>query len=76
MALYLTTHSQSLVDLWRVSIADFIAGLRTRFARYRMYRQTFEELDALSARDLDDLGLSRSTIRQVAWESAMASVTH
>lgn len=45
------------------------AELKRRFADYRRYRQTLAELSALSDRDLEDLKLSRFTIKSVAWES-------
>nr|WP_319246853.1 DUF1127 domain-containing protein [uncultured Celeribacter sp.] len=41
-----------------------------RFARYKVYRETVLELSELSDRDLADLGMSRSTIRAVAYEAA------
>ncbi|MFV2034928.1 MAG: DUF1127 domain-containing protein [Halocynthiibacter sp.] len=54
------------------------AGLTTRFiallssafaalARHRLYNRTFNELSALSNRELDDLGLSRAHLRSVAY---------
>lgn len=45
------------------------AGVRKAFADYRLYRQTLSELDGLSNRELRDLGLSRLSIRQVAYDS-------
>ncbi|SEQ30807.1 DUF1127 domain-containing protein [Thalassovita taeanensis] len=44
--------------------------LGARFARYKTYRSTLNELASLSNRDLRDLGLSRSQIRSVAYEAA------
>ena len=44
-------------------------GLRKAFGDYRLYRQTLTELDSLSNRELRDLGLSRHSIRQVAYDS-------
>ena len=46
-----------------------IGGVRKAFADYRLYRRTLGELEALSNRELRDLGLSRFTIRQVAYDS-------
>ncbi|MFT3974638.1 MAG: DUF1127 domain-containing protein [Amaricoccus sp.] len=43
---------------------------RTVISQYRTYRQTLTELQSLSARDLADLGLTRSNLRDVARESA------
>lgn len=39
-------------------------------ARNKVYRETLNELRALSDRDLSDLGLSRASIHSVAWEAA------
>ncbi|MGP6090089.1 DUF1127 domain-containing protein [Antarctobacter jejuensis] len=44
--------------------------LRTRMERRRVFKQTFNELAALSNRDLADLGLARSEIRRIAWQAA------
>lgn len=57
------------------------AGLRTRLttaiqrmqdnrARRAIYRQTVRELNALTTRDLDDLGINRSMINALAREAA------
>lgn len=48
----------------------FFATLADKFRRYTLYRNTLRELDALSDRDLLDLGLSRSAIEGVAHEAA------
>ena len=41
-----------------------------RRARNKIYRETLNELRALSDRDLSDLGLSRASIHSVACEAA------
>ncbi len=51
-------------------IAALIETAKTRFVRYRVYRQTVNELSALSNRELADLGLHRSIIRRVAMQAA------
>ncbi len=51
-------------------IAATFKSAAQRFANYRVYRKTVSELSALSARDLDDLGLSRSMIKRTALEAA------
>ncbi len=38
--------------------------------RRRVYLETQRELNALSNRDLDDLGISRSMISRIAYEAA------
>lgn len=47
-----------------------LKNLRERIARYRVYRETVLELSTLSERELADLGLSRGTVRAVAYEAA------
>ncbi|MEM8851896.1 MAG: DUF1127 domain-containing protein [Pseudomonadota bacterium] len=46
------------------------ATLRADWAKWRLYRKTVNELSALSTRDLDDLGISRASIRTIALEAA------
>lgn len=50
--------------------SNLVGGLRARYARYRVYRNTVRELSRLSDRALTDLGLSRSMIRSLAREAA------
>ncbi|TNE69059.1 DUF1127 domain-containing protein [Celeribacter ethanolicus] len=45
-------------------------SIAERVARYRVYRETVLELSDLKDRDLADLGLSRASIRAVAYEAA------
>lgn len=56
------------------SLAQRLRELRATFAdrraRYSLYRNTLRELEGLSDRDLTDLGLSRSNIRDVAHSAA------
>ncbi len=47
----------------------FIANLRKSVADAMTYHQTLNELQALSARELDDLGLTGSDLRRIAHES-------
>ena len=51
-------------------ISAFFAGLRDSHRRYKMYRQTVNELHALTDRELHDLGLHRSAIDSIALEAA------
>ena len=46
------------------------ADLAGRWARYKVYRNTLAELEALSDRELADLALSRLVLRSVAYEAA------
>lgn len=47
-------------------ISSGFEALATRYKSYRLYRETFDGLSALSNRELDDLGLSRSELRHIA----------
>ncbi|MDP5217837.1 DUF1127 domain-containing protein [Ruegeria sp. 2205SS24-7] len=56
-----------------LELSGFYAGienLKNRFEQYRLYRRTLSELSALSDRDLADLGIHRSMIRQIAMEAS------
>ena len=69
-----TIKMASITDIHTGSnvVARFVETLRAqaeRYAQYRTYRKTLNELTSLSARDLADLGLHRSMLRQVAHEA-------
>lgn len=51
-------------------ISEFRAAMNDRVAKYKLYRQTLEELARLDDRDLIDLGISRSMIKGIATEAA------
>lgn len=51
-------------------VASFFKTLQEARQRRKVFNQTMAELHALSARDLDDLGISRSMITRVAAEAA------
>jgi uncharacterized protein YjiS (DUF1127 family) len=50
-------------------LSGFFARFSAALADYRAYVATYDELAALSDRELDDLGVSRHNIRDVARES-------
>jgi len=57
--------------------ASPLATIRTAFAnladawnQYIVFRRTYEELSALSTRELQDMGVSRSMITRLAYEAA------
>lgn len=58
----------------RVPFGERLAALITAFreanARRALYAQTLQELNALSDRDLSDLGMSRASIAHVARQAA------
>ncbi len=45
-------------------------ALVRRYRSWRQYRQTFDELMRLSPRELDDLGIHRADIGNIARQSA------
>lgn len=51
-------------------IVDAVAALRAAWDRSRVYMRTYNELSALSTRELADLGISRSMISRLAYEAA------
>lgn len=50
--------------------AGILGGLAQRYAQYRAYRRTVEELKSLSDRELADLGVSRHGINAIAFKAA------
>ena len=44
-----------------------VKSLVIRFKKYRLYTKTISELSGLTSRELSDLGLSRSIIKNVAY---------
>lgn len=44
--------------------------LKTRISNWRRYNRTVSELNALTNRELDDLGITRGDISRVAREAA------
>lgn len=57
-----------------ISLGQRFAALRAdwveKAAKRKVYRTTFKELNALTDRDLSDLGMSRSMIKRIALEAA------
>ena len=51
-------------------VGGFLAGVSQRFAQYRTYRRTLDELEALTDRELADLGVSRQLLSAVAYRAA------
>jgi len=52
-----------------------ISGLAETWNQYIVFRRTYEELSALSSRELSDLGISRSMITRLAYEAAYGKNT-
>lgn len=51
-------------------VAKAYHAFQETLGRHRVFRQTIDELGALSDRDLADLGISRSMIPGIAMEAA------
>lgn len=68
MAYAHTTHTSTSGILDR--IAEFYNAAQEARSRRRIYRQTVEELGALSNRELADIGIQRSMIAHIALEAA------
>jgi uncharacterized protein YjiS (DUF1127 family) len=47
-----------------------ISNLYSRYRRWRRYRETVRELESLSPRELNDLGIHRGDIGRLAREAA------
>ena len=59
-----------------ISLSEKFAATWARFVENRakraVYTQTMRELSMLSTRELNDLGIHRSNIRRIAYETAYA----
>ena len=58
-----TTFSASILE----RAATFFAARREAYALHRMYFKKMDELKSLSTRELNDLGLSRSSLHDTAY---------
>lgn len=66
---YVTQPTRSLETTWLGRrIVRRWPGLGERLALYRRYRATLDELEMLSDRELSDIGMHRSNIREIASE--------
>ncbi|WP_415920977.1 DUF1127 domain-containing protein [Tateyamaria sp. SN6-1] len=61
-----------LIERLLGTAARYLDTAAERRAIKRSYRNTLAELNTLSGRELADLGLHRSELKRVAWESAHA----
>ncbi|MGR3571912.1 DUF1127 domain-containing protein [Brevirhabdus sp.] len=61
---------QTLRPTLKDSLSVRIGRIAENFKRYRLYRRTVNELEALSGRDLADMGISRGSIHSIAYEAA------
>ncbi|MEE9389023.1 MAG: DUF1127 domain-containing protein [Paracoccaceae bacterium] len=65
---YVTSANTIEIDL-ADRIASAFQGLFADYAKSRLVARTARELNALSTRDLADLGISRNNIKTVAYEA-------
>ncbi len=54
----------------RAEGAGLFGSLTQRIQRYRTYRQTLDELESMSDRELQDLNITRSMMRGIAYRAA------
>ena len=54
----------------RLRLGAFRALLSEKVAKRKVYHTTLKELEQCSVRDLQDLGIAPSSIRQIAHEAA------
>ncbi len=64
------THHTTSRGMYFAPITAWVHMMQARFARYRNFRRTLDELSGLSAHQLADLGLNRSMLRQAAYQAA------
>jgi uncharacterized protein YjiS (DUF1127 family) len=54
----------------RTALVEYFITLREKIAKRTLYRATVSELSSLSGRDLADLGIHQSSIKNIAYEAA------
>ncbi|PSL22338.1 DUF1127 domain-containing protein [Shimia abyssi] len=65
-----TAHHGAVAPTSANRLSTLLNEFSARLQRYRKFRQTLGELNALNDAALTDLGLNRSMIRRVAYEAA------
>lgn len=66
---YASAHQGRTAGLFG-QIAETLSALHSAWTRSRVYVRTYNELNALTTRELTDLGISRSMISRLAYEAA------
>lgn len=65
------SHTQTTQDAGLLArVIGWFQSVQENRSKAALYRQTLRELNALSGRDLADLGIHRSSIRRIAYEAA------
>ncbi len=70
MAYYIRHQSAGIGERLAAATAHAFQRIAARYAHYRIYRASLNELHGLSNRALADLGLNRSMLKSVALEAA------
>lgn len=70
MTMAYAVHNKGTALSVTARLGEVLGQAAEAYRAWRLYRRTFNELSGLSARELDDLGISRSSIRRIALESA------
>ncbi len=65
MAYFTQTHETPISIRFSIAATSLVQDIKN----YRMYRKTVTELQKLTSRELDDLGLNRSSIKASAIEA-------
>ncbi|MCI4663686.1 MAG: DUF1127 domain-containing protein [Neomegalonema sp.] len=69
MAITTTNHTTTVATGEPTILGRLIASARSYLLRRRRVNETIAELDAMTDRDLADIGISRGDIRRVAEEA-------
>lgn len=70
MAIIAITENSAAKSGLRNRVMTAIERMQENRARRAVYRQTLRELNSLTTRDLDDLGINRSMITRIARDAA------
>ena len=68
-----STHGHGQTSAFGAAVAKvgaMFSALADSWRRARIFRETYAELDRMSTRELDDMGLTRSMLTRVAFEAA------
>jgi uncharacterized protein YjiS (DUF1127 family) len=74
MAQYIETYTHSLSERLFAAVAVIAQLAARKRARMRIYKDTLEELRALSDRELNEIGFNRSVLEDIAWDAAVSKV--
>jgi uncharacterized protein YjiS (DUF1127 family) len=67
---YVSSNRTTAALSFGARIAEIRKDLMDAWRAHRIYRQTLAELQALSPRELNDLGLNATMLRSIALEAA------